>query len=103
MFGGKLAFSCGVAFGRAAVAHLQLVVAVFVVEERKLGRIGFDAFERHDDFAGLSGRHAVDGLFLPGDLGHDEDVALVVANVRYGDFERLGRDGRGGQHEAGGQ
>ena len=46
VFGGKLAFSCGVAFGRAAVAHLQLVVAVFVVEERKLGRIGFDAFER---------------------------------------------------------
>lgn len=46
---------------------------------------------------------AVDGLFLPGDLGHDEDVALVVANVRYGDFERFGRDGRGGQHEAGGQ
>ena len=58
---------------------------------------------RHDEVAGPCGCHAVDGLFLPGDLGHDEDVALVVANVRYGDFERFGRDGRGGQHEAGGQ
>ena len=91
VLGGKLAFSGGVAFGGAALAHLHFVIAVFVVEKRKLGRIGFDAFERHDDFAGPCGCHAVDGLFLPGDLGHDEDVALVVANVRYRDFERLGR------------
>ena len=82
MLGGKLAFSGGVAFGGAALAHLHFVIAVFVVEKRKLGRIGFAASARHDGFAGPCGRTDFEGGSMEVEL---QSLAKIAALP--GDYE----------------